>query len=332
MFIKNFLGIALGLLIGILVFSPFLIIFIYHKLSTKIICGTKWIKFRREIKKIKKNFYFRDIPCEDIFEAYWISCQFGLVKNKYDFLGVMLLKWLKNKNIEIVKASKIKLKFNNDNQLFNDEKELYNMMKKASKNNILEEKEFSKWCDNNYLKIVNWFNKVFDKQTQKLYKEGKLTKTKEKEPFGKFFNNENEEKEVYYIEKTMEESGLKVAGLKNFLNDFSNIKDRRAIEIIHWEEYLMYAQMFGIAEKVAKEFKDLYPETINGITYDSIVSTYNFSHIGINSINRSMSSSSFSRKNSQDKANRYSAGGKGYSSGGGASDSFGKGAGGGGVR
>ncbi len=327
------LGLLVGTIIGVIIYCPIFIMKIYHNLSTKIICGTQWIKFRKGVKRVKNAPYFRDIPCKDIFEGYWISCQFNLMKNKTDFLGVMFLKWLKDKNIEIVKDEKIQLRFNNDNNLSKYEAELYNMIKKASKNNILQENEFSKWCDNNSSRVIKWFDKVFDEQTKQLYQDGKLTKTKEKIPFGKFFGDGSKEIDVYYVEEVMKKDGLKVMGLKKFLNDFSNIKDRKAIEIIHWEEYLMYAQMFGIAEKVSKEFKDLYPETITDITYDDIVSTYNFSYIGSRSINNHISSSSksssSSNNRSRDRADRYFSGGKGYSSKGGGKDSFGSGSSGG---
>ena len=327
--LRNILLCILGLLVGAIIFSPISLVLIRHDLATKIKYGTKKIKFRKGVNKVKNAPYFRDIPYDNIFEGYWVSCQFDLVKNKTDFLGVMLLKWLKDKNIEIIKDKKIKIKFNNDNNLSKDEKELYDMLKAASKDNILKENEFSDWCYKNYYKVIDWFDDIFDKTTAKFYQKGKLTKVIEKVPFGKLFNDPKEQV-VYYVEEIMKNDGLKVAGLKNFLNDFSNIKDRMAIEIIHWEEYLMYAQMFGIAEKVAKEFKDLYPETIIDITYDDIVAASNFSYVGISSINRSKSSgssssSSLSKDRSHERADRYSSGGGGYSSKGGGKDAFGSG-------
>ena len=38
------------------------------------------------------------------------------------------------------------------------------------------------------------------------------------------------------------------------------IDDKEAIEVNIWEYYLIYAQILGIADKVAKQFKKLYPE------------------------------------------------------------------------
>ena len=45
-------------------------------------------------------------------------------------------------------------------------------------------------------------------------------------------------------------------GLWKYLKDYSLIKDRYPIEISIWNEYLVFASLFGIADKVAKEFKE----------------------------------------------------------------------------
>ena len=60
----------------------------------------------------------------------------------------------------------------------------------------------------------------------------------------------------YLVNNNMYNVANEMAGLKKFLNEFSNISKREAIEVTLWEEYLMYAQIFGIAKKVAKEFKE----------------------------------------------------------------------------
>ena len=41
-------------------------------------------------------------------------------------------------------------------------------------------------------------------------------------------------------------------GLKNFMNDFGRMYEKELPEIILWEKYLVYATVFGIADKLAK--------------------------------------------------------------------------------
>lgn len=107
----------------------------------------------------------------------------------------------------------------------------------------------------------------------------------------------------------------KWAGLKKYMEDFSLIKDREVPELVLWEKYLVFATVFGIADKVIKQLKVVYPELSNP---DNLGSTYAYMHIAcnnntnfnfVNSINSSIG-----------RATNYSSGsgaGGGFSSGGG---------------
>ena len=111
---------------------------------------------------------------------------------------------------------------------------------------------------------------------------------------------------------------IKLKGFKNFLEECSRIDDKEAIEVNMWEYYLIYAQILGIADKVAKQFKKLYPEIIEnneyGYTYSDIIFINAICHTGISSAVTSKS-----------RAQSYSSGGGGFSSGGGGGGSFGGG-------
>ena len=302
----------------ILNFLPMIIIFLVAIFSSrKNMYGTKNIKFSKQAKNIKDAPYFRDIPCnKDIFKAYWVACQYKLVKKNTDFLGSILLKWLKNKNIENVKVNAKEekaLQFNNKKGLNELEIKIYDMMVEASKDGILESEEFKHWCKIHYKKILRWFNEVIDSVTMTYVSEGLILE--EKKAFGK----------VYMVNDQMREQGLQMAGLKKFLNDFSNIKEREAIEVKIWDEYLIYAQIFGIANKVAKEFKKLYPDVITDDYYNDIIFINTLSYNG-------MHAASAAKSAAESRASSYSSGGGGFSSSGGGGGSFGGGGGGGGFR
>ena len=128
------------------------------------------------------------------------------------------------------------------------------------------------------------------------------------------------------IDDSMMEEAEQMGGLKKFLKEFSVIKEREPIEVNLWQEYLMYAQIFGIADEVASQFKKLYPEIIQdmervGYSYNDVVFIHSISSDGIKSANSARA-----------KAESYSSGGGGFSSGGGGGGSFGGGGGGGGFR
>lgn len=288
-------------------------------------CGTKKLYFGKDGKKLTNKYeYYRDLPCnKDMFRAYWVAYCYGLVKKKEDFLGSILLKWTKENVIKIekkeagviFKKEDTTIVFVDKEKLNNDlEKELYDMMYQASKDGILEANEFEKWCNNHYNKILGWFDKVIDSQTVKLEQEGKchgatsttlgLSRTK-----------------YYEVDISMKEEAEQLAGLKRFLEDFSNLAETYPIEVFMWEEYLMFAQIFGIADKVAKEFKKIYPAEITDLSVNQVVFINHISYSG-------MSHATSARA----RANSYSSGGGGHSSGGGGGGSFGGGGGGGGFR
>ncbi len=49
-------------------------------------------------------------------------------------------------------------------------------------------------------------------------------------------------------------------GLKNYLKDYSLLKEKDIPDLVLWEKYLVYATAFGISEKVIESMKATYPE------------------------------------------------------------------------
>lgn len=317
-FIITLISVIFGIVINLL---PYIfIIFLISKTSAK--TSYKNLDFGEASNKLpKKVNMFRDLPCgKDIFRAYWLAHNYKLMKKQTDFLGAILLKWLKEKKIRIesktvgtlFKKEDTTIVFENLTSEFNTEieKELYDYMYTASKDGILESKEFEKWCKNNYSSILGWFDKVLEYETNILVTEGKLTeKTTQTLKIFKFTK--------YLVDPSMKDEAIKMKGLKEFFNEFENMKDKEAIEVMLWEEYLMYAQIFGVADKVAKQFKELYPDVITDYNYDSVVFVNSISHSGM-----------VSAKSAKSRAESYSSGGGGFSSGGGGGGSFGGGGGG----
>ncbi len=105
-------------------------------------------------------------------------------------------------------------------------------------------------------------------------------------------------------------------GLKKYMEDFSKLDERHAPEVVLWEKYLVYATVFGIAEKVLNQLKVTYPELtedfLNNSTYLGIAYNSNLSSGFIYNLETSTSAAYFSGVSS---AEGY---GGGFSGGGGA--------------
>ncbi len=291
------------------------------KSSDKVPGNYDFLEYKTNSSSIKEAPYFRDIPCnKDIYRAYFIASLYCLTKRKTDFLGSNLLKWVNEGLVEVqltttkvLKNQESKIAFLKEISSFPEENELYNMMRKASKDDILEKKEFGKWCSNNYHSLIDWFDTALKKQRDLLVEEGKLKKITKKS-MGVFSHD------VYQVTPSLYQEAIQLAGLKKFLEDFSDMKHKEAIEVHLWKEYLMLAQIFGIASKVAKQFKNLYPDVITDVEYDSVIFLYDVSYYGTGCA-----------ESARQAAQAYNSGGGGFSSGGGGGGSFGGGSG-GGVR
>ena len=70
-------------------------------------------------------------------------------------------------------------------------------------------------------------------------------------------------------------------GFKRYLTDFSLIAERGVKEMPIWRELLTYAMLFGIAEQVAEQMKELYPElSLELADYSqSMVTAYSYHYL-----------------------------------------------------
>lgn len=269
----------------------------------------------------KKNTpMFREIPCnKDIYYAN------ALIKlNNFDYkesniFGAIILKWVKEKKITF--KNKTEGIFNKETSLIdltgnptfaNDlEKQLFDIMYTASKDGILETKELEKWCKKNYSKFFNLFKKIENNKINELKEAGHIYKRK----------NKYECKKKNVMDDTIYEDSKKLYGLKLYLEEFSKMDTKEVLEVHIWDEYLMFAYLFGIADKVAKQLKNMYPEIVEQMDFDYDTLIF------INYMStRSVSAASSARSAAQ----RYSSGGGGFSSGGGGGFSGGFSGGGGG--
>ncbi len=138
----------------------------------------------------------------------------------------------------------------NLDKLESPEKSLFNMMKQASgANKILEDKEFSQWAKKNKSTLISWTNSISNKGIKAL-EEGGYFSNHKFTPSGVQANN-------------------KVLGFFKYLLDFTLINERRSAEVHLWQDYLVFAALFGIANKVAKELKDIDPVAFEkAVNYD----------------------------------------------------------------
>ena len=88
-------------------------------------------------------------------------------------------------------------------------------------------------------------------------------------------------------------------GLERYMKDFSLLKEKEIPALALWEKYLVYATAFGIADKVLKQLKMVYPnidqlDSVNTSTYMYFMYHSNFNTNFSNVINTSIASAVYS--------------------------------------
>ncbi len=259
---------------------------------------------------------FRDIPCnKNIYYANALLFLNNFEYKETNILGAIILKWVKQEKVGFIKQDVgIFKKEQNCLDLrkqptfdISGEEKLFNIMYEASGDGILEPKEFGKWAKRNYSKFFDIFKGFKDDEITRLRGENHIYTRKDKE----------ECKKGNVMDDTIYEDSKRLYGLKKFLQEFSSINTRETIEVHIWDEYLMFAYLFGIADKVAKQLKNLYPELMEqqqNMDYTTIMMINSFSTTTVNAASSARSS-----------AEHYSAGGGGFGVGGGGGGSFGGG-------
>jgi hypothetical protein len=275
--------------------------------------------------ELKDVLPFRDIPFgEDYFYTNYLAQEYDLISTDTNILGAMFLKWIKNNYLTIsteekgifkTKTTKFIINPNSINQITDpNELKLWDIINKAAVDNILEDNEFKKYCKKNYQTLLNLFDNINDNIDKNLKNNNAFITTVEiKKTFGT--------SKKYTATSKLNEDARKLAGLKVFFKDFTSLNEKQPIEVKQWREYLIYAQILGMAEQVAKEFKKFYPDVITDVNYNDIILINNFSNNGV-----------YAAMDARSRAQNYSAGGGGFSFGGGGGGSFGGGGSGGGSR
>lgn len=255
------------LYLGINFVIIFLIVFSVEKNRFKLIDGYDKLELPDDLP------YCRDIPLLSLEEAYFLCYLYGLVNNPSDLIGALILKWIKEDKISLNDDGKsVSVDMNKAVKFSNrfERKIYFKLLASSGSNYILEEKEFINFFKTN--EIINLFGNMLKHVEYTFLQKGLYKKI----VFGTEYK--------YYLDKSLKEKAYQLAGLKNFLLDFSKINDRKGQEVSLWEDYLIYAQLMGIADKVEVQFENIYPDynkfmkisVINNTILISLLSTLKF--------------------------------------------------------
>lgn len=227
-----------------------------------------WVLFRFFTRRTRKSRdtkqtiktaeldYCRELPFQgDLLAAYARLKDIKQVPESC-LIGCYILKWLRTGQLEMIDGEN-SLRIHPDNPdlpMSGPEKNLFRMLKSAAgKDGILQRKEFKTWARENYSSVAGWISNCEKTGENALLAMGVYEDATVKAPL-----SFKPSKQRRLTEKGRQMT-LAMFGFKRYLEDFTLLRERAAFEVSLWDEYLVFAQMFGIADKVAEQFKQLYP-------------------------------------------------------------------------
>lgn len=309
--------------IMLFIFITFVIVMVISIIVAVIVFSDSGVVFEngRTIKG-KEVTPFREIPCDkDIFLFYYLAKKLDIIgddESRENLISGFILKWVRDGVVTIreKESGAIVKKKNYDMYLDVDvkfenkqESALYKMFILASKDGVLQTKAFQKWCGKHYKKIDSWFTKVDNIIEDSMNKNG-YAKTATVYKRVLFWNIPRDR--IVWTNKAYDQC-LYVWGFNNFLKDEDNMKEKAAIEVKLWDEYLIFAAVLGVADRVEKQLKVAIPRYEEMTTYNSFpiyYYTHTFAH-------NSMSAATAAASAGQGGSSSFSGGGGGFSGGGG---------------
>ena len=211
---------------------------------------------KKRQKQLMDIDYFRGIPFDNLEEAYWVAKEFGLIEEKSDLIGSFILQWVYEDKVRFLK---IENAFGNQEIAIDlstyfktkstFESRIYGLLLAASDSDkILRSDELEILFKHKRENIFTFFNNLYSNAKTTLINKGYLITT----------INKYDQLKITYSDELIKKASY-LRGLKNFLNDFSIMKERESIEVHLWEQYMVYAHLFGITDKIENEFEELYP-------------------------------------------------------------------------
>lgn len=268
---------------------------------------------------------FRDIPCDkNILEFYYFAKKLGMIgeNDRSGLIAAILLRWIQKGYIEFKKEEVKQFLFFKKDGYSVDldkgipvenkiERKLLQFFKEAAgSNQILETDEFEDWCRENYEEIDEWFEDVEEYVDDQLRNQGLLTLEKTYTHFlGIKFSHDTDTYSAS-IREEMEH----IIGLKKFLEEMSSIDEKEVIEVKLWEEYLIFASILGIADKVQEQLGRLCPTFNEESQFDTMYTIYLVNSFSRNSMYASQQAS---RSSGEGGSSSFGGGGGGFSGGGG---------------
>lgn len=203
-------------------------------------------------RRMEQAGYFRDAPNDgDLNVTYQLGRCSGLCEEDA-LLGAYLMRLISQGCLEStddsIDAEPVRLRLSHGPQSGNVyDDALYTILEAAAgSDGVLDPNELERYCGQNYIPLSRFMESCERSGKQTLIRSGCLK--------GAVLGNDKD------LTKKGQQELDEVYGLKHFLLDFSLIHERGVKEAVIWQDYMVYALMLGIADKLEAQIQELYPD------------------------------------------------------------------------
>lgn len=205
------------------------------------------------LDKLEDIKYYDTIPCDgDLYKISFLAGYFGIVKNRSNLIGAIILKWIYEGNIKLggdkgrpyfklLQSQRFTRKLDSD---------LYDMLSASSSHNIIEGNKLNRYASDHYLRMVTWFNTGHNETLYDEYTKGNVKKI-----------NQLGNIKIVLSTKLVEEAN-KIQGLKRYLLNFNQVPRQTELTEEGYKYILVAAELLGIGHDVAKEILRKNPDNI----------------------------------------------------------------------
>lgn len=205
-------------------------------------------------RRSKQTEYFRDAPNNgrlNMTHRLGTACE---LCREDSLLGAYLLRLISDGALEPEEAdarsSRVNLRLNRppvNGNPYDDA--FYTILETAAgADRVLQAKELEQFCNRNAKPLARFVDSCRKEADQAMIREGCLK--------GAVCEG------VKSLTPKGEQQLDEILGLKRFLLDFSLIHERGVKETVIWQDYLIYAHLLGIADRVAPQIRRLYPDDL----------------------------------------------------------------------
>lgn len=218
-----------------------------------------------------KDQYFQEVPYENPIENIYIFAKkFDPNISEENFLNSFILKWIYEDHIEFDKEESGFFKKKTQSMRIKSRPESMGKMEESffekineasdySPDGRVDQKSFDKYIRSHAKEMEAFFNRFEINSALQLEKEAYIETKRTRKGLTRKTNLDPSPQGV--------ELYGNIIKFKNYLEDYSLIKEREIKEVYIWDYFMIYAAMYGISEEVFKNLEKTYPEYTGNSIY-----------------------------------------------------------------